>query len=141
MAINILVVDDAPTMRKIIIKTINISGDYAGSIYEAGNGIEALKVLEDKWVDLIITDINMPQMNGMELIKNLKSNPIFSRLPIIVVTSRGRKNLEQNEEWMLITEYLSKPFHPEQLRDIIFSIIGDEYAKERDNEKSEEGDF
>lgn len=140
MAINILVVDDAPTMRKIIIKTIKISGQYAGEIYEAGNGIEALQQLDEHWVDLIITDINMPEMDGMEMLKRLKSTPEFSRIPVIAVTSRGRKSLEHNDEWMLITEYLSKPFHPEKLRDVIFSIIGEEYAQHNE-ESTDECDF
>lgn len=141
MAINILVVDDAPTMRKIIIKTINISGDYAGKIFEAGNGIEALEILEENWVDLILTDLNMPEMDGMELINNINNNHNFAKLPIIVISSRGRKDIKDDEQLLLITQYLTKPFHPEQLRDIIFLVIGEEYAKVSDDEESDRCDF
>ena len=151
MPINILVVDDALTMRKVIVKTIKISGDYAAKIFEAGNGIEALKVLNNNWVDLIITGLNMPEMDGMELIKNIKNNPDYSKLPIIVVTSRSRKDIKDDERWFepeahqpqaeLKTKYLKKPFHPEQLRDIIFSVIGEEYARKRDEEESDGCDF
>ncbi|MEA2104715.1 MAG: response regulator [Candidatus Cloacimonadota bacterium] len=141
MAINILVVDDAPSMRKIIIKTINISGDYAGEIYQAGNGKEALEVLNREWVDLVFTDLNMPVMNGMELIKRIKENPDFENLPIIVITSRGKKDLEGEEQLLLIADFITKPFHPEQLRDVIFSIIGDEYERNEDDVGSDGSDF
>ena len=69
MAINVLVVDDSGVMRSMIIKTIRLSGLQLGEIHEAGNGREGLEALNQHWIDLVIADLNMPVMNGEEMIE------------------------------------------------------------------------
>ena len=73
MALNTLVVDDSSVMRSIIIKTLKLSGLPLGEIWEAKNGEEGLRILQDKWIDLALVDIHMPVMNGVEAVKAIKA--------------------------------------------------------------------
>ena len=77
MAFNVLIVDDSSTMRAVIKKTIKVSGFNVGQFLEAGDGEEALSVLKDEWVDLVLSDINMPNMNGLELIGRMHADTIM----------------------------------------------------------------
>lgn len=76
MAFNVLIVDDSSSMRAVIKKTIKVSGFNAGEYFEAGDGREALEILSNKWVDLVLSDINMPNMNGLELIAEMKKRTV-----------------------------------------------------------------
>ena len=85
-----LVVDDSPTMRRIVINGLKVFG-YTNTI-EAGDGQEALIMLKQNEVDFILTDYNMPNMNGLELTKSVRSNEKYKHIPIIMITTRGAKN-------------------------------------------------
>ena len=89
MALNILVVDDSSVMRAIIIKTLHLSQLPVGEVHQASNGQEALKVLDGKWIDLALVDINMPVMDGEEMINRLRQNPATVGLPVIIVSTEG----------------------------------------------------
>ena len=89
MAYNILIVDDSFPMRAVIKKVIKASGFDVGEFYEAENGKNALNVLNDEWVDLIISDYNMPVMNGLEMLELIKKNDMFSSIPVVMVTTEG----------------------------------------------------
>ncbi len=123
MAFNILVVDDSSVMRAIIIKTLRLSQLPLGEVYEASNGQDALKVVEDKWIDLALVDINMPVMDGEEMIKRLRNNPATADLPVIVVSTEGSEarigGLVQKG-----AGFVHKPFTPESLRGIILKTLG-----------------
>ena len=123
MAFNILVVDDSSVMRAIIIKTLRLSQLPLGEVYEATNGQEALKVLEDNWIDLALVDINMPVMDGEEMIKRLRQNPATADLPVIVVSTEG----SETRIGGLVkkgAEFVHKPFTPESLRGVILKTLG-----------------
>ena len=123
MAFNVLVVDDSAVMRTMIIRTLNMTGVEIGEVYQAGNGREALDVLEDQWVDLALVDINMPLMNGEELIEHVRENPLTRDLSIIVVStesSEARINLIKRQG----AEFVHKPFTPEALRQTILGVTG-----------------
>jgi two-component system chemotaxis response regulator CheY len=123
MAYNVLIVDDSQTMRKVILKSLTLSGFDMGDYFEAGNGEEALKVLNSQWVDLILTDLNMPVMNGMELIQKLKENPTFQGIPVVLITTEGSEKRLQELFDLGVKEYIQKPFHPETLRDVLTRIM------------------
>jgi two-component system chemotaxis response regulator CheY len=114
---DVIVVDDSKTMRMLISFAL---GKYWGcQIREAGNGVEALERLTEKAPDLMIVDINMPEMNGLELIANVRRDPTRKDLPIVVITTEGsdediRKGMQAGA-----TEYLVKPFQPQKLYAII----------------------
>jgi two-component system chemotaxis response regulator CheY len=123
MALNILVVDDSSVMRAMIIKTLRLSQLPLGEVLEAPNGQEALKVLDSKWIDLALVDINMPVMDGEEMIDRLRQNPETADLPVIIISTEGS---EARKEVLMQrgTEFVHKPFTPEKLRDTILKTLG-----------------
>ena len=126
MALNVLVVDDSSIMRKMIIKGLRLSGLPLGEIYEAGNGQEALQVIDNEWIDVALVDINMPVMNGEELIDRLRADPETAKLPIIVVSSESsEKRIELIKAKG--TEFVHKPFTPETVREAIVELTGVTY--------------
>ena len=123
MALNILVVDDSSVMRAIIIKTLRLSQLPLGEVLEAPNGQEALKVLDGKWIDLALVDINMPVMDGEEMINKLRQNPVTEDLPVIIISTEGS---ETRKEVLMQkgARFVHKPFTPETLRDTILKTLG-----------------
>lgn len=123
MAFNVLVVDDSAVMRQMVVRTLKMSGLPLGTVLEAGNGEEGLFVLQDQWVDLLLLDINMPVMNGEEMLRRIRSSPETSALPVIVVSTEGSETrLAALHE--LGCEIVRKPFAPETLRDTIIRVTG-----------------
>ena len=142
MALNILVVDDSSIMRSMIIKMLRLSGLPLGEFYQAADGVEALKVIDDNWIDVALVDINMPVMNGEELINRLRENPETASLPIVVVSS------EASETRIEIlrrkgTEFVHKPFSPEAIRETIIAMTGvsDEGSIENEDIRCGSPDF
>ncbi len=123
MAYNVLIVDDSNTMRKVILKALNLSGFDLGDCLEAENGQEALGVLDSNWVDLILTDLNMPVMNGRELVHHLKDNPTYVEIPVVLITTEGSETRLKELFELGIKDYIQKPFHPETLRDVLTRIL------------------
>jgi two-component system chemotaxis response regulator CheY len=89
MPLNVLIVDDSSVMRAMIIKTIRMSGLDLGDVYQAANGKEGLDAARENWIDLVVADINMPVMNGEEMIDQMKADPELSALPTIVISTEG----------------------------------------------------
>ena len=123
MAYNILIVDDSNTMRKVIVKALIISGFELGDCLEAGNGQEALIVLDSHWVDLILTDLNMPVMDGWEMVHHIKDNPTLAEIPVVLITTEGSETRLRELYELGIKDYIQKPFHPETLRDALTRIL------------------
>jgi two-component system, chemotaxis family, chemotaxis protein CheY len=123
MAYNVLIVDDSNTMRKVILKALSISGFNLGDCLEAGNGQEALTVLDSNWVDLILTDLNMPIMTGWELVHRLKETPTLAEIPVVLITTEGSETRLRELFELGIKDYIKKPFHPETLRDVLTRIL------------------
>lgn len=139
MAFNVLIVDDSLTMRSVIKKTIKVSGFKVGEYFEAADGKEALKILADAWVDLVLTDINMPNMNGLELIAEMNNDQILSSIPVVMVTTEGSEKSVQKSMEMGAKGYIKKPFQPEDIKRILNSIMGEAEDGESDDDQSDEG--
>jgi two-component system chemotaxis response regulator CheY len=123
MHFNVLVVDDSAVMRAMIVRTLRLSGLPLGEIHEAGDGEEALVRLGDSWVDLMLLDINMPIMNGEQVIDRLRADPETADLKIIVVsTERSDARIERLAAKG--AAFVHKPFTPETLRDAILRTTG-----------------
>jgi two-component system chemotaxis response regulator CheY len=116
MALNILIVDDSPMMRTFIRKVVNLTGLEIGEYCEAADGEEALKLLQLHWMDLVLTDINMPRMNGEQLIRRLENDEVLRSIPVIVVSTDSSQNRVQQMLALGARGYVSKPFLPEDLR-------------------------
>ncbi len=124
MSINILVVDDSKTVRAVIEKTLRLSGITIGNIYHAGNGKEALEVLKNNWVDLVLTDINMPVMNGVELIEEMSQDELLKTIPIAIVSTEGSQTRVEELKAKGVKAYLRKPFTPESLKNLVVELLG-----------------
>jgi two-component system, chemotaxis family, chemotaxis protein CheY len=125
MAYNILIVDDSSPMRAVIRKTIEISGFSVGGCFDAANGLEALEILKNNWVDLVLTDYNMPEMNGLELIEEMKKSELLAAIDIVVITSEGSELMVQQFLEKGASGYIQKPFTPEDIRKKLNDIIGE----------------
>ncbi len=122
MAINVLIVDDSAVMRAMILKSMRMSGLEIGEVLQAGNGQEGLDILGENWVDLVVVDINMPVMNGEEMIDRMRSDPGFSDLPIVVISTEGSEaRLKRLQEKG--AAFIHKPFTPEAIRDTIKTLM------------------
>ncbi len=125
MAYNILVVDDSSITRRVVKRVLSLTGLDVGEIYEAQDGIEALEILGDQWVDLVFTDLNMPRMGGIELIGKMAEDHRIESTPVIVVTS-DRDELRLAElKAKGVSACINKPFRPEVLRDVVKQVLGD----------------
>ncbi len=132
MSINVLIVDDSGVMRAMILKSMRMSGLQLGEVHQAGNGQEGLDELEEHWIDLVIVDINMPVMNGEEMIDRMKENREFADIPIVVISTEGSKSrLERLKQKG--AAFIHKPFSPETIRDTVRSIMGLEGDEEKDD--------
>lgn len=126
MSLNILIVDDSEIVRRVIKKTLDIAEIPYTELHQAGNGKEALELLDENWIDLIFTDINMPVMGGVEMVKKLSKDDVLKDVPIVVVSTEGSTSRIDQLRKNGVSAYLRKPVTPEQLRDIVFDLIGGE---------------
>ena len=118
----ILIVEDSVTTRALIRAVIDELGDF--ETVEASSGFEALKMLPMQDYDLIITDINMPDINGIELISFVRSNPRYRLLPIIIVSTERSEEDKKRGMALGATAYVTKPFKSGELQEIIQKTIG-----------------
>ena len=124
MAFNILIVDDSPAMRRVVRRVVAISGVDVGTYLEAGNGVEALAALRSEWVDLVMTDINMPGMDGEELLREVRKDPMLAAIPVLVV-STDRSDARARQMLTLgANGYISKPFLPGTLSQAMYGLLG-----------------
>jgi len=122
MALKFLVVDDSVTMRRIVVNSLKQIGH--DSFVEAGDGREALgKLQADDGINFIITDWNMPDLTGLDLVKAVRANPKYETIPILMVTTRGMKEDIVEALQAKVNNYIVKPFTPQVLREKIEQII------------------
>ena len=118
----ILIVEDSATTRALIRAVIDEIGEF--DTVEASSGFEALKMLPRQEYDLIITDINVPDINGLELISFVRNNPRFNHLPIVIVSTERSEEDKKRGMALGATAYVTKPFKSNELQDIIKKTIG-----------------
>jgi len=109
-------------MRRIIKNTLQKLG--FSNILEAGNGIEGLDVLAKNKVDLVITDWNMPEMDGLTFVKAIRAKPEYKELPILMVTTEAAKEDILTALRSGVNNYIVKPFTPETLQEKVFKLLG-----------------
>ncbi|MCE5278999.1 MAG: response regulator [Planctomycetaceae bacterium] len=118
MSLNVLVVDDSAVTRAVILKTLSMAGLDLGQTHQAANGRLGLEVLEKEWIDLILVDINMPVMNGEEMIAAVRENPLWADIPIIVVSTEGSVTRIDRLQSNGVT-FVHKPFTPEAICNVV----------------------
>jgi len=121
-AISILVVDDSAMMRTMIKRAAAATGLPIGQIYEAADGQQALAVLERHHVDALFTDINMPVMTGIELLRQVAGQERWRNMVRVIISTDGSE-ARRNEAGMLdVRLYVEKPFRPEVMRDVLSEL-------------------
>jgi len=123
----ILIVDDSKAMRELLTATIETVADFR--ILEASTGFEAMRVLPREKVDIVLTDINMPDINGLELISYMRNSPSHSAIPIIIISTEGSHKDIEKGTLLGANEYLVKPFDPADLKHLITKYLGEAIGK------------
>lgn len=121
MAKKILIAEDSATMRSLIVSTIAAMGDF--HMFEAANGFEALRILPREKVDLVITDINMPDINGLELVAFVRGNANYKSTPLIIVSTEGSQRDREKGLALGANAYLVKPFQPDALQQLVRQFL------------------
>ena len=123
MGYNVLIVDDSPIIRKMVAKTLKISDLDISGYQFAENGRQALLVLEENWIDIVFADINMPEMNGMELIEEMVKRDLMATIPVVIIsTERSQERIDALRQ-MGISAYLHKPFVPEEFARVVRDLL------------------
>ena len=117
----ILIVDDSRAMREMLVSTLETVDDFR--ILEAATGFEAMRLLPREKVDIVLTDINMPDINGLELISYMRSSPNHSGIPIIIISTEGSHKDIEKGTLLGANEYLVKPFDPADLQQLIVKYL------------------
>ena len=131
MSFNILIVDDSETIRTIVAKTLKIAGVPISEIFNASNGKEAIKMLKKEWIDVVFADINMPVMDGIEMINQIRADSALYDTNIVVISTEGSKTRINELQDKGIRAYIHKPFTPEELNSTLIKILGDWNATEQ----------
>jgi len=122
--IRTLIVDDSSVMRKIVERSLRQAGIDLAKVFEAGNGAEALVVLQENPVDLILCDINMPVMDGLEFIKQLPGVANAKDVPVVMITTEGSESHVVEALSHGARGYIRKPFTPEQVKEHVVPTLG-----------------
>ena len=123
MAYTILIVDDSPIIRKMVRKSIDMAGVPVTAAYEAGNGLEALAVLRAQWIDIVFADLNMPEMNGMQMMDEMARDSMLVSTPVVIVSSEQDQDKIAELMKRGIRAYLKKPFHPEGIKAVVDQLL------------------
>ena len=120
--LNVLIVDDSATMRALLYRVVGLADLPIGAIYQAPNGAEALKVLETHSIQAVFTDVNMPVMNGMELLREMADRDEWKDILRVIISTDGSKLRREEARELKVSLYVEKPFRPEVVRDVLCQI-------------------
>lgn len=128
MAYNILLVDDSSVIRKVMKRTFGLTNIEIGQMLEAENGQQGLEMLRSNWVDLVFLDINMPIMNGVQMVEAMQADDALKNTPVVIVSTEGAAERIDHLKDLGIKSYLRKPVTPEQLVEITEQLLsGDKH--------------
>jgi len=123
MAKNVLLVDDSSTMRKIISRSLRQAGLDFGEIYEAGDGQEALAMLEKESIDIVLSDINMPNMNGIEFLREKNNRPGIKDIPVFMISTETGDDIIGEAKSLGAIGALKKPFTPDKVNEVLGPLM------------------
>ena len=125
MACNVLIVDNSTIMRALIRKVLTFSGLDIGSCFEGANGQEALNILEKHGIDVILSDLDIPEMNGSSFLQTLKDHDLWRSIPVVLITAESRQEVISPLLGNGARGYIKKPFKPEAIRNQLRNILGE----------------
>jgi len=122
-ALRALIVDDSSVMRKIVERSLRQAGLELSQVLEASNGVEALSIAQEQEVDLILSDINMPVMDGLEFVRQLQGLENRKKVPVVMITTEGSESRVVQALSCGACGYLRKPFTPDQVREHVLPVL------------------
>jgi len=122
MPANILIVDDSAAIRKILQRVLRQADLPLGQIYEAGDGVQALEAMRANSVDLVLSDINMPNMDGLQLLAQIKANPQWQAVQVVMITTEGNQARVMEAVGLGAAGYVRKPFTADQIKEKLLSL-------------------
>ena len=123
MKLHILVVDDSAAIRKILKRVLSQTDLPIEEVHEASDGVEALKILRSDGVNLVLSDVNMPNMDGLELLMSVRANAQWKKVPVIMITTEGSQAKVFEAVQLGANGYVRKPFTAEQIKDKVLSCL------------------
>jgi two-component system, chemotaxis family, chemotaxis protein CheY len=120
---DVLVVDDSAAIRKILQRVLRQTGMAINTIHEAGDGQEALDLLRSRRVDLVLTDINMPRMDGLELLAKIKGSSDWASVPVVMITTEGGESKVAEAVRLGAAGYVRKPFTADQIKEKLAGLL------------------
>ncbi|HSU31907.1 MAG TPA: response regulator [Bryobacteraceae bacterium] len=123
MAVNVLVVDDSAAIRKILQRVLRQTEMPLGDVFEAGDGVEALNVLNSQRVGLVLSDVNMPNMDGLQLLAEIKGKEALKAIPVVMITTEGAQNKVLEAVALGAAGYVRKPFTTEQIKEKLTGLV------------------
>jgi two-component system chemotaxis response regulator CheY len=123
MGKKVLIIDDSSTMRKIVTRSLRQAGLDFDTILEASDGVEALQVLQNESVDIILSDINMPNMDGIEFLRQKAGIDAIKAIPVVMITTEAGADILSEAKSLGAVGNIKKPFTPDQINDIIGPLI------------------
>lgn len=123
MALDVLIVDDSAAIRKILLRVLTQTDLEIGEVFEASDGAEALTMLESRRVGLVLSDVNMPNMDGLQFLTSVRSRPEWSTIPVIMITTEGSQAKVMEAVQLGAQGYVRKPFTAEQIKEKITSCL------------------
>jgi two-component system chemotaxis response regulator CheY len=123
MESEILVVDDSAAIRKILQRVLRQTGMSIGTIYEAGDGQEALETLRKQKIDLVLSDINMPKMDGLQLLASVRASAAWRDIPVVMITTEGGETRVAEAVKLGASGYVRKPFTADQIKEKLAGFL------------------
>jgi two-component system chemotaxis response regulator CheY len=123
MPADVLIVDDSAAIRKILQRILKNAQLPVGNIYEAGDGLEALDVLRANAIALVLTDINMPNMDGLRFLGEVRGSDVWKDMPVVVITTEGSEHKVMEAVKLGASAYLRKPFTTEQIKEKLEKFV------------------
>ena len=118
-----LIVDDSSVMRKIVERSIRQAGLDTLLVFEAGSGIDGLELLKAEHVDLILSDINMPSMDGLEFLRQVRAQNLAPGVPVVMITTESSEEHVKQAILAGAQGYIRKPFTPEQVKERVLPLL------------------
>jgi two-component system chemotaxis response regulator CheY len=123
MTVDVMIVDDSSAIRKILRRMLGQAGITLGTVVEAGDGVDALEKLKQQPIHLILSDINMPNMDGIQLLTALKSKAEYKHIPVIMITTEGGEAKVMEAVQLGASGYVRKPFTSEQIQEKLVGLF------------------
>ena len=121
--VDVLIVEDSVAIRKILQRILRQCSLPIGEIREAGDGQEALAILGSHTINLVLSDVNMPNMDGLELLRTMSANPALKNIPVIMVTTEGSQMAVMKAAEVGAVGYIRKPFNADQIKEKLESVL------------------